>query len=312
MPKMKLSIVIPVYNSEKIIEELYLEINKALKKEVVYFEIIMVDDHSTDNSYERMIKLHKKNKNIKIIKLLRNFGQHNAIMCGFNFTEGDYIITMDDDLQNPPKEIMRLFNEAKKGYDLVVGIPVQKKHRLIRNILSKLITFLNNRILGIDKRFERSNFRIYSKELVKNIITIKSGYCYLPAFINHFISYDRVSTIGVKHNESKINKTRYNLFKLLKLTSNLIINYSSLPLRLIAVIGFITSFFSIIYGIYTIIMKLFINPDLVAGWPSIIVLTSFIGGLILFSLGVIGEYLKRIIKEISFSEQYIIEEKRIN
>ena len=148
--------------------------------------------------------------------------------------------------------------------------------------------------------------------MIKNIITIKSGYCYLPAFINQFISYDRVSVIEVEHNISKLDKTRYNLFRLLKLTSNLIINYSSLPLRLVAIFGFLASFFSVIYGIYIIIRKLFINPEIITGWPSMIVLTSFIGGLILFSLGVIGEYLKRIIKEISFSEQYIIEEKRIN
>lgn len=308
----KISVIIPVYNSMKSLEELHPRTVNVLKVICSSYEIIMVDDGSKDDSYLKMKEIRSKDSNVKIIKLIKNFGQHNALICGLNYAEGDYIITMDDDLQSPPEEIPKLLNEIIKGYDVVMGIPEKKEHNIFRNIGSIIITKLCNTILGYPKNIRQSSFRIFRKKVIDNIIKIKSSYPYFPAYIAQIVQFDKIANITIEHEKRKYGSSNYSIRLLLKMSFNLIINYSSLPLRVISIIGAVSSFSSIIYGIVLIIKKLVFQASFQQGWTSIIVLVAFLGGIILLSFGITGEYLKRIITEVSQKSQYIIEEKIVN
>ncbi len=306
---MKISIIIPVYNSYKSLPELYERLISTIKEISDSYEIIMVDDGSNDNSYEVMKELRMIDKNVKIIKLIKNYGQHNALICGFQYSSGEYIVTLDDDLQNPPEEIKNLFKNLSEKYDVVIGIPKKKEHNFFRNISSRLMNNLCNSILGYPKKIRQSSFRLFRKKVILNILDIKNNYPYLPAYIARVVSFDKITNVVTNHEKRKYGNSNYSLKSLIGLSFNLLFNYSSLPLKAISLIGVITSFSSMIYGLYLLIKKILIGEYFQQGWLSIIVLTSFLGGVTLLSLGIIGEYLKRVITEVSINKQYIIEEK---
>jgi len=302
------SIVIPVYNSEKTLTELNERIKAVFKDITENYEIMLVDDCSVDSSWEKMKSLREKDKRVKIIHLLRNFGQHNATVCGFNYCNGDYVITMDDDLQNLPEEIPKLIKKINEGYMVVYGEYKVKQHSKFENFLSKTFQILMHKILKIPKSIYISGFAIFRSEVIKNAVTIKSSYPFLPALINKSTPINKIANVEVIHKERKVGKSGYNLFKLFKFSLNLLINFSSLPLLLVGVFGFTISILSIGYGTIIIIRKI-IDPNYgVTGWNSLMVAITFLGGAILMAIGIIGEYLRRILAEVSYEKQYVIGE----
>ncbi|MFC1718248.1 glycosyltransferase family 2 protein [Candidatus Poribacteria bacterium] len=304
------SIVVPVYNSTDILDELHDRVKSVFRDITENYEIILVDDCSRDDSWEKMQILREKDERVKIIHLSRNSGQHNATLCGFGHCSGNYIITLDDDLQNPPEEIPKLIEKILEGYMIVMGKYKRKRHSIFRNLLTKTFHRLVHAILEIPRDIYMSSFAIYRDKVIKYVVSIRSSYVFLPAFTFRSVSADEVATVEVNHDERKIGKSNYNLLKMFKLSLNLIINFSSLPLTLIGIFGFITSVMSIGYGTMVFIKKV-LDPDYgVTGWNSLIVAVTFLGGAILMSVGVIGEYLRRILTEISGREQYIIGDKR--
>ena len=308
---MEYSIVVPVYNSEYTLEELYEGIRAVFKDITENYEAILVDDCSSDGSWEKMKNLREKDKRVKIIHLLRNFGQVNATMCGFNYSTGDYVITMDDDLQNPPEEIPKLIEKINDGYEVVYGEYKVKKHRKFENFLSKTFQILIHRILKMPKDIYISSFAIYKSKVIKNVVTIKSSYPFLPALISRSTPVNKIANVEVIHKERKVGKSGYNVFKMFKLSLNLLINYSSMPLLLVGVFGFILSILSMGYGAIIIVRNI-IDPGYgVTGWNSLMVATTFLGGAILMAIGIIGEYLRRILAEISYEKQYVIGEMEV-
>jgi len=300
---MDLSIVIPVYNSSDGLHELYSRITKVLNSIIISYEIILVDDCSVDKSFEVMKQLNENDNRVKVIQLLRNFGQHNAIICGMNYSSGNYVITMDDDLQNPPEEIPNLLNEIKKGYDCVIGSPAIKQHAKYRNVGSYMIGKSYEKIFAKPKHVKMSSFRILSRSLVDSIITYKSANPMIDALI--LKNTRNVSNIEVKHDARKYGESNYSLRKSYKLAMDILVNYSTIPLRFISWIGFVSAVIGGLIVVYVLIGKL---SGLIsaAGWSSIIALISIFSGLILISFGVVGEYLIRIIGQFSYSEQYSI------
>ena len=232
----KISVIIPVYNSRKSLGELHSRIIKVLKKICSSYEIIMVDDGSKDGSFPRMKDIRLKDTNVKIIKLIKNFGQHNAVICGFNYIKGDYIIIIDDDLQNPPEEIPKLLDEIAKGYDVVMGIPEKREHNFFRNIGSITIMKLCNSILGYPKDIRQSNFRIIRKKVIDNIIKIKSSYPFLPAYIAQVVPASKITNVMIKHDKRKYGSSNYSIRLLLKLSFNQLINYSAHTLMINSII----------------------------------------------------------------------------
>jgi len=305
------SIIIPVYNSEKSLEELVNRIDSLFNRISLAYEIILIDDCSADKSWDILKHIHSINPKIKIIRLIRNFGQHNALLAGFNICSGKFIITLDDDLQHPPEEIPKLISKINEGYYVVYGRYPPDNTGFIENFLSLIFQKLVHRILNIPENVFLSSFVIYKQETVKNIISIKSSYPFLPAMAIKSAPFNKISNIDVFHYERNEGVSNYGLLKYIKYSLNLIINYSSWPLMLIALLGFIVSIISICLGFWIIFQRL-IDPTYgVMGWNSLMVAICFIGGSILMSMGVIGEYLRRIIAETSYGQQYVIGEMEL-
>jgi glycosyltransferase involved in cell wall biosynthesis len=307
----KYSVVIPVYNSSLTIEELCDRIIRVFEDNNLIYEIILVDDDSRDQSWEILKEIHRKNPQVTIIHLMKNYGQHNATLCGFKQSSGDYIITLDDDLQNPPEEIPKLLETAKLGYWVVFGKYPSKKTDAITKLLSYFLQQLIKKICGLPDSITTSSFSIYKRDVVNNILAVKTAYPFLPALIASSVSPKKIVNVNVQHYERKEGKSNYNLISHFKFSLNLVINYSSIPLMSMSMIGSVLSLFSFLTGLFIIINRA-INPSYgLMGWNSIMVTICFIGGAVLIGLGVIGEYLRRILVEVSHGNQYIIGEIEI-
>ena len=219
-----ISVVVPVYNSENSLEHFYEVLSVELKKICDDYEIIMVDDGSLDNSYEQMKVLHTIDSRVKIIRLDGNFGQQNALMCGFHYSTGEYIVTLDDDLQHPPEEIHKLYRKIHEGYDVVYGIPIIKQHSVYRKMGSKMTDYLFNKICLKPKNIKISSFRIIRKNIISQIIKDKTSFVYISAIT--FKNTNNISNVEVNHNARKYGKSNYDFYKLLKLYIKLYLYYS--------------------------------------------------------------------------------------
>jgi glycosyltransferase involved in cell wall biosynthesis len=237
--------------------------------------------------------------------MLRNYGQHTANFCGFNHAKGDYVITLDDDMQNPPGEMIHLINKAKEGYDVVLGQFRKKKHPFYRCLGSRLIDFVNRKIFLRHEGLVLSNFRIISRDVVNRICAYKSSYPYITGLVLMFAS--RPTNVVVEHNERLLGKSNYNLRKIIQLVMRILFNYSSYPLRFITFLGMIFSALSFILGGYYLCRGLF-SSVAVPGWTTLVVLVSFFNGVTLILLGMLGEYLVRLINQTSWSAPYHIKE----
>jgi glycosyltransferase involved in cell wall biosynthesis len=233
MSQTTLSVVIPVYNSEKTLEELYARLVKVLPGICRKFEIIMVDDGSVDRSFVKMNQIRNNDSRVKLIRLAGNFGQQNALLCGFRYATGDFLITLDDDLQHPPEEIPKLLDKFTQGYEVVFGIPVAKKHSFYRNLGSKLIQVLLNRITQKPKTVKVSSFRALTREVYTKISNEQRSFVYMAPLI--FQATVRAVSVPVRHEPRQVGRSNYTTVKLLKLALKLMVYYTKigncLPLR---------------------------------------------------------------------------------
>lgn len=223
-----ISIVIPVYNGENSLKELYQALKIALAEEKINFEIIFIDDYSSDQSYQKILKLHKKDPKVEGIRLQKNFGQQNAIFAGLHYCQGDYIITMDDDLQHKPQDIIRLYQKIKKGFDVVYAIPKKRKYKFHRKLGSKLTNKLFNLITPKTDQIRVSSFRIFNKKTLLEILKTKKSFIYLSAVI--LKSEAKIANIYSEVEARKYGNSNYNFFKLIKLFLKLYIYYSEIPI----------------------------------------------------------------------------------
>lgn len=305
------SVVVPVYNSEKTLNELTSRIKNVFVKLNKTYEIILVDDCSRDSSWKTMQKLKKNDNNIKIIHLIRNFGQHNAIVCGFHNSNGQYVITLDDDLQHPPEEMVKLITKINEDYMVVYGKYIEKKHSTIENFFSNRFQYLIHTILKIPNDIYLSSFAIYDNRVVKNMCSIKNSFPFLFALTTASAPNNKITNVLVDHNERKVGNSNYGVIKYFKYSLNLIINYSSLPLQLVGIIGSIISILSIVFGTSIVVRKI-LNPNYgLMGWNSLIVSITFLNGITLMAVAVVGEYLRRILAETSYGQQYAIGEMEL-
>lgn len=223
--KPNISVVVPVYNSEYSLDELCGRLIYILSQMCFRYELILVDDGSNDKSYNKMLELHKNNNHIKAIQLRGNFGQQNALICGFHYAVLDYVVTMDDDLQHPPEEIPKLYEKILEGYDIVYGIPIKKQHSSYRNLGTKATDLLFDKLCSKPHNIKVSSFRIMKKDLVQKITLDKTSFVYLSAMT--FKNTNKVANVYVNHNCRKYGKSNYTFLKLFKLYTKLYIYYSS-------------------------------------------------------------------------------------
>lgn len=288
--KLKYSIVVPVYNGAQTIRELFLSIKDLFESMNTTFEVILVEDCGKDNSWEVISKLkHEFLEQVIAVKLSRNFGQHNATLCGFNYASGDFIITIDDDLQIPPQEIPKLINVQKEtGAELVYGIYEGKKHSSFRNLGSQAVQKIVQ--YTFQTKGPITSFRLLSKSLCERVRNHKQGFVYIEGLF--YWHTENIARVNVEHRRRKLGQSNYSVGKLIRLTVNLIFNFTTFPLRAIIVLGVLFSLVSFSIGVYFIIRKIFYEVPL--GYTSIIVSIYFTSSILLLILGVIGEYLSRL------------------
>lgn len=305
MQKELLSIIIPVYNSEKTIETVVIKLDEVLKKHINY-EVILVNDGSKDNSYNMCKELANKFKNIKFINLSKNFGQHNAILAGLHFATGEYIVFMDDDLQTPPEELSKLINKIREGYDVVYANYLEKKHSFFRNIGTRINNLMAEIMLGKPKNLDTSSYFIIRKYIAKELLKYEGPYPYLAGLI--FRSTDNVAKVEITHNERSAGKSNYSFLKLFKLWLNGFTNFSIKPLRVSFFLGILLSLVGFLF-IIGLVIRRFVDPNVFIGWTSIIVTILFFSGIQLILVGLAGEYIGRVFLSQNKQPQYIIKEK---
>jgi len=301
---MELSIVIPVYNSENILEELL----KQIESNIDYtdnYELILVNDCSSDNSWNKILYLCENYKFLKGINLRKNSGQHNAIMAGLNHAKGRVIIMMDEDLQHSPKYIKELYNEVLSGFDVCYTKFLSTQHKGWKIIGSRFNDAVANILLNKPKGLYMSSFKAISKDILEEIIDYDGPYAYVDGLI--LASTNNIATVTVEHQSRYDGKSNYNLHSSISLWSKMATSFSVLPLRIATFTGLIMSIFSFLLGMFFVISKLFGDhtPD---GWTSLIVVVLFLGGIQLLCLGIIGEYIGRSYLKLNGKKQYIIKE----
>lgn len=303
---MKFSVVVPVYNSEKSLEELHSRIKSVFENEIKQdYELILVDDFSKDNSFEIMKKLSGLDKNVTAVQLAKNCGQHAALLCGFDCAEGDFVITMDDDLQHPPEEIPKLINELleRDDLDVVIGRYDSKKHSFIRNLGTRVSGYVSRKVYSKPKDIELTSFRIMRKSVVNDLLKISVN---RPRVGNMLLQVTaRIGNVTVEHDARKYGKSGYSFSHLVKdLISNLVTN-SSFPLIVVRDLGIGSFILSILLALYFLLKYIFKGIS-IPGWTSTVLILLFYNGIILFAIGIIGDYLMRIISESQKLPNYFV------
>lgn len=302
--KEKLSFVIPCYNSEKTIEKVVDEIIGTVKSNNDY-EIILVNDGSKDNTFKVISSMANKNKYIKVINLVKNFGQHSALITGLRYTTGEIAICLDDDGQTPANECYKLINEIHNGYDVVYAKYNIKQHSSFRNFGSKINDAMTCILLNKPKELYISSYFACRRYIVEEIVKYKNPYPYMQGLILR--STNNITNIEVNHRNREMGNSGYTVKKLFSLWMNGFTAFSVKPLRIATIIGFIIAIIGFIYGAILIIKKL-CNLTIVLGYSSIMATLLFLGGIIMLMLGLIGEYIGRIYICINDSPQSIVKE----
>ena len=301
-----ISIVSPVYRAEKILPILVSEINLVMERIGEDYEIILVDDRSPDNSWEVMKVLSSQNPKIKSIRLSRNFGQHSAIFAGLTKTKGDWVVVMDCDMQDQPKEIAKLYKKALEGYDIVLGQRENRKDKFLKKLSSKLFYKVFNYLSGGHFNNEIGNFGIYRKKAIDSILNINDYIKFFPLFIN-WVGFKSVS-IPIEHGEREEGKSSYSISRLLKLAFNVIISFSDKPLRLFINFGLGISILSFVLGIYYLYLSI-THKITQPGFSSLILSIWFLSGIIISCIGIVGVYLGKTFDQAKNRPTFIIDEE---
>jgi len=300
-----ISVVSPVYGCKECLYELYYRLKETLEKITYDFEIILVNDASPDGSWELIVELSEKDPRVKGINLSRNFGQHIAITAGLDFVSGKWVVVMDCDLQDQPEEILRLYKKVIEGYDLVFGRRINRKDNYKIKILSSVFYKIFDTLTDSNSDNKTSNFGIFSKGIIDNYKLFREKSRLFPLLIGSQ-GYN-AQFIDIEHSSRKIGRSSYTLKKKYQLAIETFISQSNKPLSFSIRIGFIMAFLSLLYLIILIIRKL--SLDIPLGWTSLMVMITFIGGLILLNLGILGIYIGKIYTEVKDRPLYIIKSK---
>lgn len=303
------SVVVPVYNSEHTLKELYSRLEKVFREVIQRpFELILVDDGSKDASYQIMQELHQADPRVKIIQMARNFGQHPALLCGFSYAEGDFIITMDDDLQHQPEELPKMIKtmDERDDVDAILASYEGRKHTFIRKLGSKLSIWATSKMLGKDPNLQITSYRLIRRFLVDAILQTNT---YLPQIGNLLVqTSNRIINVPVQHAARAYGKSGYSFKRLVKDLIYDITAHSAFPLLLVRNIGLCSFAFSLLLGLYFLI-RYFIYGVSVEGWTSLMLIMLAFFGLTLLSIGIMGIYLMNILNESKKLPHYVIRRK---
>ena len=299
-----LSVVTPVYGCCQSLEKLYERLEKILSTITDKFEIIMVNDASPDNAWEVITQLSLKDSRVRGINLSRNFGQHKAITAGLDYASGNWVVVMDCDLQDQPEEIIKLYNKAQEGYDVVFGRRATRQDKLLKKLGSKIFHKVYDYFTEARMDSSTANFSIISQKVVKELRKFREQNRSYPLFIN-LVGFKRIN-INIEHSKRELGESAYSFKKLMNLAIDSIVSQSNKPLRLSIKFGFFLSFISIFYGGW-LILRYFVQEIPVAGWTSVMVSIFFIGGLLFANMGFLGLYIGKVFNETKDRPLYTIQ-----
>jgi glycosyltransferase involved in cell wall biosynthesis len=301
-----LSIVIPVYNGAGSISELVAELEEL--PIVGGHEIVLVNDGSPDNSLDVCRALIDKARvPITLVSLARNYGEHNAVLAGLRYASGAHIITMDDDMQNPPEEVQRLLTFAQRsGKEVIYTYYDDKRHAWWRNLASRFTNRVADFVLEKPRGLYLSSFRCMSALVVREIARYKGPYPYVDGLILQVT--DDIGRLLVRHQPRAAGHSNYSLRRLLRLWMNMFVNFSVMPLRLSMITGFVLSALGAVGGAMVVAEALFSSPP--PGWASLMAAVLLLSGVQLLILGIVGEYLGRLYLTANGKPQSVIKEVR--
>jgi glycosyltransferase involved in cell wall biosynthesis len=307
-----LSIVIPVYNEEESIYGLYKELEKTLSEMNLSYEVLLIDDGSTDGTFNELLKIHKKNKLFKIISFRRNFGQTSAISAGFDFAEGDVIVTLDADLQNDARDIPLLLDKMNEGYDIVSGWRINRKDKaLTRRFPSIVANKIISKLTGVHLHDYGCTLKAYKRLVIKNIDLYGEMHRYIPAIASWMGV--KVAEVPVRHHSRKYGKSKYGISRTIKvildiITLKFLLSYSQSPIQVFGLLGLFTATVGLIVTVYLIIMRVFFSHPL--GDRPLFILSIFMifVGIQLVTMGLLAEVLMRIHHEVRNRTTYVIKE----
>lgn len=308
----EISVIVPIYNEQENIPELYSRLTSVLsrlcEREGFHgdaYDLILVDDGSKDDSWKLIQELHAKDHRLKGLKFSRNFGHHFAITAGIDFAKGKAVVMLDGDLQDPPEEIIKLYDKYKEGYDIVYGIRKNRQDPPLKKLLSFMFWWGINKVSGIEMPVNQTMLRIIRRVMVDSLKEMREYSRFVHGMMA-WVGFDSTQ-IEVVHDSRKKGVSKYNLLSQIRLALHAITSFSIFPLRLAAYFGFVIAALSFLVGVYYIYHKIFYDFP-VSGWASIMVSVFFMGGVQLLVLGTIGEYLGKVYRQSQQRPLYILKE----
>ncbi|MCF4151621.1 glycosyltransferase [Dethiosulfovibrio sp. F2B] len=300
----ELSVVVPVYNEEASLPELFRRVLPVLDGLSRSYELILVDDGSRDRSLAISLKFREKRKNrVKVVELNGNFGQHMAIIAGFSISRGKMLITMDADLQNPPEEIPRIVDAMERGHDVVGTIRKFRQDPLFRKAASKMVNAVTNRITGLRLHDYGCMLRGYDRRIVDLILQCRETTTFIPALGQKF-AVNPVE-ITVRHSERVKGESKYGLFRLIRLNFDLMTGFSIAPLQAVTVTGMTVAVMSLLFTAFLILRRIIIGPE-AEGLFTLMAINFFLMGVTMISVGIGGEYIGRVYQEVRQRPRYVV------
>ena len=300
------SVVIPVYNSQDSLPAIINELFDTLPEIVSDFEIILVNDGSHDRSWQVIEELCQEFDNIRAFDLIRNFGQHNALLCGIRQARYEVIITMDDDLQHPPTEMIKLLDLLNTGFDIVYGTPEHETHGFWRNVSSKIVKWSLKVSTQIPYAKKISAFRAFKTNLRDSFKSYSNPYVAIDVLLSW--GSQKTGFVDVNHNQRRIGQSQYTFYKLIRHAINMVLGFSVVPLRIASILGFIFTIFGFIILAY-VLLRYLIEGESVPGFPFLASTVAIFSGFQMFVLGIMGEYLARLFTNIITKPPYMISRK---
>jgi glycosyltransferase involved in cell wall biosynthesis len=284
------TVIVPVYNGANTLNDLVSLLSQELRKLCTTFEVILVNDGSKDNSWEVIQKLNSEYPWVQGVNLMRNYGQHNALLCGIQNARYEIIVTIDDDLQNPPHEIQKLVAKLNEGYDVVYGTPQQERHGLWRDMASQITKLVLQNTMGAQTARNVSAFRAFRTNVREGFKNYHGSFVSIDVLLTW--GTNRFAAIPVLHEPRKVGVSNYTLRKLITHALNMMTGFSVLPLQLASLIGFVFTLFGLVIFAYVIGRYLILGYS-VPGFPFLASIIAIFSGAQLFALGIMGEYLAR-------------------
>ncbi|OPX97872.1 MAG: Undecaprenyl-phosphate 4-deoxy-4-formamido-L-arabinose transferase [Syntrophorhabdus sp. PtaU1.Bin002] len=301
-----ISVLVPLLNEQESLIELQERLHATLERIGKSYEIIYINDGSTDSTQQILEDFHTRSPVVKIIEFNRNYGQHMALFAGFQNCQGEIIITIDGDLQNPPEEIPKLVRKMEEGYEVVGTYRKKRQDSIFRKLASVIVNKITSKLVGVKLRDYGCMLRAYRRPIIDNINMCTESSSFIPALANTFAR--KIIEIEVAHEERKRGTSKYSLFRLLRLNFDLMTSFSLLPIQFIGVLGVIIAALGLVFAIYLMVRRMIVGPELEGTFTLFGILFFFIG-IQIFALGVIGEYIGRIYQEVRRRPRFIIKKE---